>query len=534
MPIGNIQALIDTVSSYNGRNIKHAIENNCNDQLTKTLWNNKLTQIMSAKSGIKKLLIESLKNELTKEIWTEIIDPQCENQQDAIARGEIQKVDRLPLNAKLHLLQHNSLINNIQLAFSDPKDYIEFDADAFIWMKSEQIQDEIRRAMQNYITIDPLKAKNLYSKLWLDLSLDNTQKIKRILADAKIHTYTRSLKVWSFKEKTTPRITYIQWYPMLFGKNLVHVPYGHNATRAEKSKYNIDTSAKIFDDFYSLVRAHSHIQDSEQEGIRTLTELNPLFAQAMSIVKEKDKREELEVIIEEIIKKISQKKDSKIKKAEKQDLSYILNNHHIIRNDNKLSAAWKKIRERISSQQQIKSTVAVQQNALYEDLAQQEVYARELIIKIQWHIDSFNLKNRSSRKIAQLYQDKLYAKPFFDLHDHIIQLEDQAKAQKWMPYTLKNKITIDLLMQRSYITILFLYNQSISSSHVPQEEWFDTILKNLENHDITAEDKEKYLSPFIDILKKIKYQTILKEDFPIIIQQTKDNAQQSRKSLLEW
>lgn len=533
MPIEKIQSLIDQVSAHNGRNIKSTIENDCNNQLQQILWQDKLMQIMVAKNGIKQSLLEELKKKLEKEIWTEVINPQRETQQTAINRWEIQKVDRLPLNAKLHLLHHNSLMNNIQLAFCDPKDYVEFDSDTFVWINSKQIQDEIRRAIKNYLVINPWQAKALYTKLWLPVSLDNTQNLKAIIADAKTHTYTTSLKVWSFKEKTTPRITYIQWHPMLFGKNLVHVPYGHNATRAEKSKYDIDTSAKIFDDFYSLIRAHSHIQDSEQEGIQTLSELNPLFAQAMSIVKEKSKRKELEMIIEEIIKKLSPKKDSKLKKAEKQDLSYILDNHHTIRNDNKLTAAWKKIRERITSQQQIKNTVALQQNALYEDLAQQEVYARELIGKLQWHINNFKLKNRSARKIVQSYQDKLYTKPFFDLHDHVIQLEDQAKLEKWMPYTLKNKMNIDLLMQKSHITLLFLYNQYMLYDHLPQEKWFDNILKELRNNDITQEDKEKYLSPFIDILEKIKYKTIKKEDFPTTIQHAKVHMQQSRKSLLE-
>jgi len=102
-----------------------------------------------------------------------------------------------------------------------------------------------------------------------------------------------------------------------------------------------------------------------------------------------------------------------------------------------------------------------------------------------------------------------------------------------MPYTLKNKMNIDLLMQKSHITLLFLYNQYMLYDHLPQEKWFDNILKELRNNDITQEDKEKYLSPFIDILEKIKYQTIKKEDFPTTIQHAKVHMQQSRKSLLE-
>lgn len=532
MTIEKIKSLLDQVSVHNGRNIKSTIENSCQGELIEIIWQDNFTKIISSKSGIKKALVQGLEKELAIQIWTEVISPQREVQQAAIAREEIKKVDRLPLNAKLHLLKTNSLINNIQLAFSDPKDYVEFDTDKFIWMKSVQIQDEIRRSIMNHIVINPSKAKSLYEKLWLHLSLDSTEDIKRIFADAKTHTYTRSIKPWSFKEKTTPRITYIQWYPMLFGKNLLHVEHGNNTTRSEKSKYNIDTSAKIFDDFYSLVRAHSHIQDSEQDGIESLMQLNTLFAQANSIVKNKNNRQELELLIQDIIAHLTTKKDSNITKARKQDLEHILQTHHIIQNENKLIAAWTKIRKRMTSQQEIKNTVALQQNALHEDLAQQEIYARQLIVKLQWHIDTFNTKNRSARKLAQSYQEKLYAKPFFDLHDHIIQLEDQAKLQKWIPYTLKTKIATDLLIQRAYITILFLYNHHAATGTILPEKWFDSILKDLEHNDLDQQDKETYLSVYIDSIQKIKHAAFEKESFADIVRKVKTHTQQNWKSLL--
>jgi hypothetical protein len=110
-------------------------------------------------------LIQALERELTREIGTEIINPQRDVQQAAITRQSISKVDRLPLNAKLHLLKHNSLLNNLLLAFSDPTDYVEFDKDHFVSMDKEQIQDEIRRAINHYIVINPVKAKALYQKL---------------------------------------------------------------------------------------------------------------------------------------------------------------------------------------------------------------------------------------------------------------------------------------------------------------------------------------------------------------------------------
>lgn len=87
---------------------------------------------MSAKKGIKQLLLQELSKELEREASTEIINPQQEKQKAAITRQEINRVERLPLNAKFHLLQNNSLLNNIQLAFSDSSDYIEFDADKFV------------------------------------------------------------------------------------------------------------------------------------------------------------------------------------------------------------------------------------------------------------------------------------------------------------------------------------------------------------------------------------------------------------------
>jgi hypothetical protein len=451
--IQSIQSLLEQVSSLDGRNIHTAVKK-YEIQLADIIWKESFSHITNTKVGVKQSLIQALERELIREMGTEIINPQRDVQQAAIIRQSISKVDRLPLNAKLHLLKHNSLLNNLQLAFSDPADYVEFDKNHFISMHQEQIQDEIRRAINHYIVINPLKAKTLYHKLWLPPSLEGTQELKKIFSEAKIHTYTRSLRAWAFKEKTTPRITYIQWYPMLFGKNLVHVPYGYNTTRAEKSKYDIDTSAKIFDDFYSLIRAHSHIQDSEQAWIQSLTELHTLFAQASNIVKDKNKREELESLIQEIIAQLITKKDSKVSKARIQDLEHILQTHHITQNQTKLFAARNKIKERITSQQEIKNTVSLQQNALYQDLWQQAIHARELIHKLQSHLKNFNLKNRSARKLAQSYQEKLYAKPFFDLHDHIIQLEDQAKLYKWIPYTLQQKMTTDLILQRRYINIL--------------------------------------------------------------------------------
>lgn len=533
MPIEHIQSLLEKASTCEGRRIKSDMIGLYQDELKKVLWEKNFLQIVSAKTGVKNILLQALETELSREIATDIINPQSQAQQAAITRQEINKVDRLRYNAKLHLLWTNSLMNNIQLAFSDPRNYVEYPTDKFTWMTREQIQDEIRRAIRNYIVINPLKAKNLYQKLWLSISLDDTQTLKKLLSEAKTYTYTRSIKVWSFKEKQTPRITYIQGYPMLFGKNLVHVPYGHDATRAEKSKYDIDTSAKIFDDFYSLVRAHSHIQDSEQEGIQSLTDLNTIFAKAKSIIKDKNKREELELLIQDIIAQLSAKKDSKISKAKTQDLEHILQTHHITQNENKLLAAWKKVRERITSQQSIKHTVAAQQNALYEDLAQQEIHARELIKKLQWHIENFNTKNRSARTLAQSYQDKLYAKPFFDIHDHIIQLEDQVKPQKWIPYKLKKNITINLLMHRSHITLLYLYNQyTTHNSYIPEEKWFDTILNDLNNSTLDPKDKELYLSPYIDMLEKIRHTAIDKETFAKIREDAKIHTQQSRKTLL--
>ncbi len=533
MPINQLKALIDQVSSYHGRTIKSDVALFCEEELKTVLWRDTLIHIMSAKRGIKQSLLQELSKELEREVSTEIIIPQQDIQQAAITRKEIDKVNRLPLNAKFHLLKNNSLLNNIQLAFSDPSDYIEFDTNKFVWMKPEQIQDEISRAIRNYVVVNPLKTKSLYTRLWLSLSLDNTENLKKLLADAKLHQYTTRHKVGSFKEKTTPRITYIQWYPMLFGKNLVHTEYGLDATRAEKSKYDIDTSAKLFDDFYSLIRAHSHIQDSEQVWIDALTELNTDFAQAASIIKDKDKRQQLESLIQDIIDQLAPKKDSKVKKAKDQDLIYILENHHTIRNDNKLQAARKKIKERITAQQQIKNTVATQQNALHEDLAEQEIFARQYIASLQQHISNFNTKNRSARKLALTYQEKLYAKPFYDLHDHIIQLEDQTQLRKWMPYTLKIKMTIDLLLQRFYITTLYIYNQYQHNQAIPEEEWFDNILKTLHDCDIDEKDKEIYLSTPIHILQKIRQHTVNEEIFAHLMQNAKDHMKNSRANLIQ-
>ena len=80
---------------------------------------------------MKRTLIQLLEKALSNEVYNEIIQPQQEDQNHAIAKMEVKKVDRLPLNAKLHLLKNNSLLNNIQLAFSDPAHYIEFDDDKF-------------------------------------------------------------------------------------------------------------------------------------------------------------------------------------------------------------------------------------------------------------------------------------------------------------------------------------------------------------------------------------------------------------------
>lgn len=305
----------------------------------------------------------------------------------------------------------------------------------------------------------------------MPLSPEGTKKLKEIFSEAKVHTYTSSRTSTQFKEKYTPRITYIHGFPMLFGKNLVHISYGHNTTRAEKAKFDIDTGAKIFDDFYSLIRAHSHIQDSEEHGIQALTELNTDFTEALSIINTSQQHKELENIIANIIQTLKPKQNSKVKKAEEQDLIYILKNSHPTRNNKKLLAAWKKIKERITSQQSIKNTVALQQNALQRDCAQQEIAAKELIAKLHKHIENFNAKGRSARKLAKSYQSKLYAKPFFDLHDHIIQLEDQAKLQKWMPFTLKQKIEIDLLLQRRYInTLKIIHDHKTGQKTINQQK----------------------------------------------------------------
>lgn len=305
----------------------------------------------------------------------------------------------------------------------------------------------------------------------MPISFEGTKKLKEIFSQAKVHTYTSSQTPTKFKEKYTPRITYIHGFPMLFGKNLVHISYGHNTTRAEKSKFDIDTSAKIFDDFYSLIRSHSHIQDSEEQGIQALTELNTYFAQALSIIKYKSQSQELENIIANIIQTIKPKQNSKVKKAEEQDLIYILKNSHPTRNNEKLLAAWRKVKQRITSQQSIKHTVALQQNALQQDCAQQEIAAKEFIAKLHKHIENFNTKSRSARKLANIYQSKLYAKPFFDLHDHIIQLEDQAKLQKWMPFTLKQKVETNLLLQRRYInTLRIIHDHKTGQKTINQQK----------------------------------------------------------------
>ena len=523
MSIEKIQLLIDEVSSYRGKTIRF----NLATELKNIIWENERFKNIQLKASTKKLLLTALQKELEREVIAEIISPQQEAQQAAITRQEIKKVERLPLNAKLHLLKHNSLLNNLQLAFSDSSDYIEFDANKFISMKPEQIQDEIRRAIRNYIVINPLKAKNLYARLWFSMSLDDTEKFKKLLSDAQLHQYTTSHKVRTFKEKTTPRITYINGHPMLFGKNLVHIDYWHYATRAEKSKYDIDTSAKIFDDFYSLIRAHSYIQDSEQAWIDGLTELNSLFAQASYIIKDKQKREELELLISDIIQHLTPKKDSTIKKAKDQDLIYILENHHIIRNDNKLQAAWKKMKERIVAQQSIKNTVATQQNALHEDMTQQEIYAKELITKLQSHNQNFNLKSRSARQLAQSYQQKLYAKPFYDLHDHIIQLEDQAKVNKWMPFILKQKIEIDLLLQRRYINTLkieHIYKMVNTLSESVMQKFLQITTPNPDMLDIYAN--------MLTTANTITQEFIVDRDIEKFVQAAKEHRNASRTKIL--
>jgi hypothetical protein len=456
MSIQSLQSLITHIQSFHGRTIKADIALHYENELKKMLGEEQFVTIMTAKTGVKKSLLSTLQQSLDKEIIKDIVDPQREQQNWAITKWSIQKVDRLPLNAKLHLLKINSLLHNLQLAFSDPVDYIEFDSKYFVGMSKEKIEEQQRWAIREYLVIHPKKAESIYQKLWLTLSIQGTKQVKNILSEAKIHNYTASYKQIKYKEKQTPRIIYIDGFPMLFGKNLVHVPYSYNTTRSERSKYDIDTSAKIFDDFYSLIRAHSHIQDSEEAGMQTLTELNTDFAQALSIIKDKSQREELEIIITKIIQTLHTKKDSKLKKAEEQDLIYILQNHHTIRNNNKLSAAWTKIKHRITTQQSIKNMIALQQNALQRDLAQQEISAREYIKKLDKHIEDFDTKSWSARTLVNDYKDILYAKPFFDLHDHIIKLEDQKRVERWMPFSLQQKIKIDLLLQRRYINILKL------------------------------------------------------------------------------
>lgn len=531
MSIDQIQSLIEKISTCDWRRVKSDITELCKKELKDILWEESFLEIVSTKTGTKKALLQALEKELTREIGTEILNPQRDRQQAAITRQEINKVERLPLNAKLHLLQQNSLLNNIQLAFADPVDYIEFDVDKFVWMNPNQIQDEIRRAIRNYIVINPLKAKALYKKLWLPLALNNTEDLKKILADAKIHQYTTSNKIASFREKTTPRITYIQGFPMLFGKNLVHVPYGDDATRAEKSKYDIDTSAKIFDDFYSLIRAHSHIQDSEQEGIQFLTELNTLLVEANNIINDKNSRDTLVALIEEIITKLDPKKDSKINKAKTQDLQYILQNSHTVRNSKKLQAAIEKIKQRITAQHEIKHTVWQQQQALYEDLAQQEMQTRNYFREIESHLNDFNIKKRSARQIAIQYQPLLYAKPFYDLHDHLIQLDDQAKLNKWMPYIYKEKVEIDTIMQKWYITLLRMKNFMKSSKTIPVQARF----QDMRNAMITPSIAEKnyYFDFCIKSIDELIHNPNDAELIDTIIAQAHGHMQSRRKSLLE-
>lgn len=223
------------------------------------------------------------------------------------------------------------------------------------------------------------------------MSYDSIQKTKKILSEAKQHTYTNAISYGKTQEKKTSRILYIQGYPMMFGKNIIHVDYGNQATRAEKSKYDINTSAKLFNDIYSFIRSHDHIQSSEQEGIQQLTLLNELFLDANDILAKNQDREAIIQSIQAIISSIDSKIDATVVKTKIQDLEYIIQNTHIQRNKNKLIAAWNKIKKRIQTQHSIKQTVELQQQALHEDLIEQEYNAKKYIQELQQHINKAKL-----------------------------------------------------------------------------------------------------------------------------------------------
>lgn len=530
MSIETIKWLLRDTKDLNTQQLKNFIQTS-SVQLEQVLWKNQANDLTQTRTWMKRTLIQLLEKALSNEVYNEIIQPQQEDQNHAIAKMEVKKVDRLPLNAKLHLLKNNSLLNNIQLAFSDPAHYIEFHDNKFDWMKASQIQDEITWTIQRYTVIDPVMANGLLQKLWLPLSYGSIQKTKKILSDAKQHTYTTAQWYGKIKEKVSPRILYINGHPMMFGKNIVHVEYGSHATRAEKSKYDINTSAKLFNNFYGLVRSHDHIQASEQEGIQQLTILNELFIKANDILATNTDRWELIVAIQEIIWSIDDKIDATVVKAKIQDLEYIIQNTHIHRNKTKLIAAWDKIKKRISSQHSIKHTIELQQQALHEDLTEQEYNAKKYIQELQHHIDkvkSGGLKNISPRKIALSYEEKLYAKPFYDLRNHTIILDDLARSNKRINYTLIEKLQIDLLLQRWYINILNIENYIKTGKDENQTKQY--IQKAIENF-ISSSDNT--ISVWcMDILRQLDtLSTLSKESTASIIESAHKHMEESWASI---
>ncbi len=531
MSVNAIITAIDKVSSHDWRT-KFPEWSEYNKAIEDIVWEECYQNIISQKKWTKQSLLIVLNNKLDTSIDSEIMQPQRQVAQEAIddENNIVKKVERLALNAKLHLLKHNTLLNNIQLAFSHPEDYIELDPKKIELCTPQKKEEEHTRAIQKYVVIDPQKTQSILQKLWLQVSIDDIITFKHLLSHAQLHTYQTQSNTRSYKLITTPRITYINGYPMLFGKNLVHVLYGHNSTKAEQSKYDIDTSAKIFNNFYSLIRAHEHIQASEQQGIQALTELNTLFAQGGNVVKNKEKYEELKGIIEEIIENITNKKDSKVTKAKNQDLKYILDSDHTIRNDNKLQAARNKIKERIIVQQEIKHKVAQQQQALDESLRKQIVPAKQYITELQQHINHFDVKKRSARDITLTYEKELFAKPFYDLHDHLIKLDDQAKKNNRLPTVYKEKIAIDLLLQRWQMIVLLIEDQQKKGNkNQPIQHWMYQLQEDIEALDCDKSDKAMYFDPCIQIFEEIQNDP----DRDQITADTRKHMHDSWKTLIE-
>jgi len=306
--------------------------------------------------------------------------------------------------------------SNLQLMFSDPKDFIKINYSNF----EKDNHAKNRYLIMEYldkIVIDPAK-----------LSQELLKKLKLIKKDQKYSDLElmqiAGEKVDEFKDLFKDIIP-IGTYNFIFfnnGENKGKMARFSTQKILKEGKYDRVKTMSIFEDGYSASREFQHIIDSENQKMNKYKGLIESFSSIRLKIKDPEKREEAEREIKSLIAVIEKARSFKIASANVKNLQEV-DFSHPERDFQRITWGLNKLMQRMNEIGKIILEVSMQEREFKKAFSWHEINWNLLY----WNLKDFEKNNKTDRNFAisinryfKYYKtNNFIIKPFCDFHDQL-------------------------------------------------------------------------------------------------------------------